>query len=273
VFHGVDGVLLPGSSLGARSLLPNLAGLFVERGSAFGRDSLVTSSSPSHVSLPGYLELMRGADLGDCSTNFCSPSPSVVLPDYFDSPAVFASWGTVARALGDRVDRMLVSAGRDFRTARLLDLHLPDDRDFVRHVGHMDYRPDRHTARAALGYLDRGLPSFLWIALGDGDEHAHLGDYVGYLRALVSADSLVGELVRRYEGVPTLFIVTTDHGRSRDWRHHGRDSSSARVWLFALGAGVPALGHVRLPRPASLSAVLPTVLHLTHGVSSPDRLF
>lgn len=272
VFYGPDSQLRPGATSSARELVPNLYRLFFDGGTVFGRDSMLVASGRHHVSLPGYLEIMRGAPATDCFTNFCSPTPAPTLLDYFDRVAVFSSWSTIRRALGARSDRFIVSAGRDFRTGRFLDLHIPDDKDFVRDVGHMDYRPDRFTERSVMNYLERETPQILWVALGDSDEHAHSGDYGRYLSSLMHADAFIGDLVRRYEGKNAVFIVTTDHGRSRGWSHHGSDDSSSRVWLMIRGMGVPSLGSVRLPKTRTLSDVLPTILRMTHGIKTNDSL-
>jgi arylsulfatase A-like enzyme len=100
------------------------------------------------------------------------------------------------------------------------------------------------------------------VALGDTDEHAHRGDYVGYLESLREADRFIGELVRtlaaldRY-GQETTIVVTTDHGRAKSFHGHG-GTDSARVWLMAAGGAILPRGAVAANRPVRLADVAPT---------------
>jgi arylsulfatase A-like enzyme len=58
-------------------------------------------------------------------------------------------------------------------------------------------------------------------------------------------------------------LVTADHGRGRDWRHHGREfPESGRVWLVAFGAAVQARGLVPATRKHHLADVAPTLRQL-----------
>lgn len=271
VFGGTDPSLTSSPPLSPEELLPSLHRLFVSGGAAFGRDSPVLVGGPAHISLPGYLELMRGRPTLDCLTNLCDPELGVTLLDRFPSAAVFSSWDTVRRAATSRGDAVVVDSGRHHRSPAALRLSLPDPRDFPSTVGHFDYRPDRFTMDAVRTYLSAAAPDVLWVSLGDTDEHAHAGDYDAYISALRAADAAVGELVSMY-GDDAVFVVTTDHGRGPDWRHHGLDPESARVWVMVRGRGVPPLGHVRLDRDAALADVGATVLRLTSGVPSDRSL-
>src|SRR5262249_45337218 len=110
--------------------------------------------------------------------------------------------------------------------------------------GHGDYRPDRYTAAVALRYLEERAPRFLFLGLGDTDEHAHAGDYAAYVRALRASDGVLDELYRVLarmgeRGRATSVFVTADHGRGHDYRHHGRAfPESRRVWLVAAGPAI-----------------------------------
>jgi 2,3-bisphosphoglycerate-independent phosphoglycerate mutase len=109
------------------------------------------------------------------------------------------------------------------------------------------------------------------VSLGDTDEWAHAGDYELYMRALNDADDFIGKLIKEYDD-NTIFILAEDHGRSSDWRSHGWDKDSARVWMMFYGKNVPANHFVKYNNVKSLSNIRPTILHLTNKEHSKDSL-
>ena len=267
MFEGADLRLHGGRRSSAREILPNVYRYFVDEGSAFGKDSLVATTGTMHISLPGYLEMTRGYSTVDCITNLCEPELKTTLLDFFETAAVFSSWDTIRKATTSNPDRFVINSGRNYRSTGHQQLGLRDVKDFVCHVGHDDYRPDQYTIAASFDYLEKERPQFLWVALGDTDEYAHDGNYKGYLSAIKAFDYFVGELIQSYDK-NTVFIITTDHGRSADWRKHGIDNDSGRVWLMMHGKGVQPLGFVKLDSPRSLSDLMPTILKITHGIKS-----
>jgi len=268
IFGGTDPLLRRGEKISPEDLLPNLHKYFVEGGEVFGERSSVFASGTNHISLPGYLEMMRGFPTEDCVTNFCEPRLETTLLDHFTRAAVFSSWDTVRKSTTSDPDRFVINSGRNYRSAAYESLRLRDDRDFDCYVGHLDYRPDEFTMVSVRDYISHEKPQFLWASFGDTDEYAHMGNYDGYITALKNVDRYVGEMIESY-GDDTIFVVTTDHGRSQDWRHHGYDLESSRIWLMIRGRGVPHIGHVDLGRKSSLSDVLPTVLSVTSG--NPEK--
>ncbi|HTJ82697.1 MAG TPA: sulfatase-like hydrolase/transferase, partial [Polyangiaceae bacterium] len=155
-------------------------------------------------------------------------------------------------------------------TLALLQAAGNDDRS---PVGDGEYRSDVHTRAIALAYFERTTPAFMFVSLGDTDEHAHDGDYAGYVEALRGADRFVGDLVGLSAslGRPTVVLVTADHGRADDFRDHGRDHpESARSFLIAAGAGIPARGWVSSPEPRHLADVAPTIAALAGVDFEPD---
>ncbi len=111
--------------------------------------------------------------------------------------------------------------------------------------GHDDYRPDWATAELAIRVLEAKRPDFLFVGLGDTDEHAHAGNYGAYVAALVRADTFLGSLraVLAADGVRgrnTTVMVVTDHGRSTGFRDHGGGFPESRfAFLMVSGPGVP----------------------------------
>jgi phosphopentomutase len=187
------------------------------------------------------------------------------------SVAAFASWEKLERAVSARPGRFPVSAGR------ASDDHTPP------WPGSGHYRPDWKTADLALAYLETARPDFLYIALGDPDEHAHHGNVAGYRESLGQADDILRRLRVVLNGLgergqATHVFVTADHGRANDFRTHGDHApESARVWLVGAGPRIQARGMSRSPHERRLSDVAPTIASLigiepAHGPGSGEVL-
>jgi hypothetical protein len=299
IFHGVDARLARQHGLAlsevrsAASLTPNLHRLAAHHGAMLGAGArngaqvVVRASGPNFVSLPGYMELLTGKRSNACTSNDCE---AVTTPTLLDELAaqtdghslVLSSWPVVGRASSLHHRGVLGSFGRSEGEQRAELAKRPGvaeafdagvrDRS---HLGDDGYRPDVHTANAALAYWRSEVPRLSFISLGDTDEYAHADDYRAYLAALQRADAFVGramELVlqRVAAGRPTTLLVTTDHGRADSFTNHGaRYPESARIWLAAMGSGIGARGNVVLTRSRHLADIAPT-LRLLLGLS-PQR--
>jgi hypothetical protein len=294
VFEGVDEALarrfkLPDDEVRpAREIMPTIYRRVIDRGVALGLPGLgapVVASGPNFVSLPGYREIMTGRGRGDCTQNVCPPLEEPTLLDELlesasnpEEVAVVASWDTYARAVTRDPTGLAVSAGRKqgltrekLRVAPAVSQALDDGAGADPWPGHGAYRPDAYTMQVALAYLEARRPRLLVVGLGDTDEHAHRGDYRGYLGALTRVDAFVGrvlDLLERFEedGAETWLILTTDHGRSASFKGHGRWAPESRhVWLLARGPRVPARGLVAPSGERRLCDVAPT-LRLVFGL-------
>lgn len=221
------------------------------------------ASGPNFMSLPGYTEMLTGAP-APCQDNDCEERPAATVVDVVrasgaahDDVGVVTSWPRIGHVAASAEGLAFVSTGR----VHVEELEDPASREATRDAldrgrasgpapGSGDYRPDENTIEVALAYVDARRPAFLFVSLGDTDEHAHDGDYAAYLEALRRGDAFVGELAARAEqwtreGHPTAIVVTTDHGRASDFFNHGRDyPDSAAVWLVAAGPGIARTGGV-----------------------------
>jgi hypothetical protein len=256
------------------SRMPLLADVARTRGARIGaRGAPIVASGPHFVSLPGYAEMLTGRKVTGCADNDCPrlrvPTIAEEVAARGEEAAVFASWDRLERA-APATGEVLVSAGR----------RGPLGADTDPWPGTGDFRPDRLTARAALAYLEARQPAFLFLGLGEPDEHAHHGDLGAYEASLATCDAVVADLFAALDrmgarGRRTTVIVTTDHGRGRDFRSHGRAfPESARVWLIAAGAGVAARGDVISPETRHLADVTPTLrvlLGLPGGAADPHE--
>jgi len=277
--------MAPHEVVPAAQLMPNLHWLIHRRGAAVGAPGAgtISASGPNFVSLPGYMELFTGdpASAG-CEDNECDRVGRPTLADDLvagdsndgdlDQVAVFSSWPAIGNAASQDPDRMVVSAGKAgtnhhelFASDPELEEGLSAGEAAPSRPGYGMYRPDRHTAALALRYLRRRRPRFLFLGLGDTDEHAHQDDYPAYLEALRRADEVVGEIAIHLAelsaaGTSTMLVVTTDHGRSHGFAEHGgKWPESARVWLVAAGDPVRARGRIVSPAPRSLADVTATL--------------
>jgi hypothetical protein len=223
-----------------------------------------------HISLPGYLEIMRGHPSFDCQTNDCEPRVEDTMADLFETSAVFASWETIHKTVGRNHDKFVVNCGRHYRSAGWKHLGLLDNSKFPEAFDN-EYRLDKFTKEAVFDYLQNNNPQFLWVGLGDTDEWAHAGNYDNYIDALIDADKFVGQIVSQLSSPDTTFIVTADHGRGIDWRNHGSDVQSSKDWVMMTGRNVPKKGFVKYSGIRRLSDILPTVKYLL-GKSSDSPL-
>jgi hypothetical protein len=267
IFEGVDPKLAarfklpPAEVKDARDLLPNMYRLFFEEGTVLGdprHGGGIAATGPHFVSLPSYLEMMMGVSSG-CINNDCIPEMRTTIVEELavSSPlapsAVFASWEAISRAAtaADPSGFLTISAGREVGS------------DVAPWPGHGGYRPDRVTAPLALKYLRENRPRFLWISLGDTDEHAHHNDYPSYLEALRTADKFVGSIARELErmgeaGDRAAMIVTTDHDRSPNFVDHG-EPGTGNVWLLARGPSIAAAGSIGTSSHRYLRDIAPTI--------------
>jgi hypothetical protein len=286
VFAGIDPVLAgvpPGAPReGARDLLPNLYAALETRGAVIGapgHGKAIAASGPNFVSMPGYTEIFEGRAPDGCQDNACDGARAATIVDEVrhrstaDSQvAVFASWERIQSAATRDPAHIVLSAGRAGVHGAAFLASDPELHDMLErgaladpYPGSDGFRPDRYTAALALRYLDRMRPALLFVGLGEPDEYAHRGDYVGYLGALRAADHFVGELFTTLDrmgerGRRTLVLLTADHGRARDYREHGGQyPESARVWLAAFGGPVRARGFAPAPQPRRLADVAPTI--------------
>ena len=217
-------------------------------GRLFGHDERVTHSGPNYVSLPGYTEMFSGTRAVHCGTNECGRTqvPTVVdaLVERGQRATVVTSWERICLAAAMDEKNLDASCGRhqghldpegDGTLAALVD----GARSIGPGAGHDDYRPDYATAEIALRVLETKRPDFLFVGLGDTDEYAHAGNSEAYVSALVQADTFVGDVRGRLawlgeRGQKTTIIVVTDHGRAKNFRHHGAAYPESRFGFMVV---------------------------------------
>jgi len=243
------------------SVMPNLHRFTTADGVAIGAPDHgeIWSTGPAYISMPGYTEILTGRTSA-CQTNECGQTTASTLVDEIDDSVVIASWERIARVATRHPERTIMSAGRTTGGRRdgLDESALREGAESSAWPGIDDYRPDALTARVALRLLDERTPKFLFVGLGDPDEHAHHGERDRYVQSLRDADRVLGEIEARLPRDAAIF-VTADHGRAASFRDHGREfPESGRVWLAARGAGVASRGWVDTANHR-LADVAPTI--------------
>ena len=295
VFDGADPSLRPGSNVASfrrpEAVMPHTHQLVATRGVALGADrpgcGAVHTASGANVSLPGYLEIFTGRRTR-CRDNNCDRTTSPTVLDEavhggLAPVASIGSWEILDRAVSNRSMPMLVAEGtqrwpepRPIGDDALEQLVFAGERADA-YPGHGRYRPDSSTMAIALEYLRTAQPAILHVGLGDPDEYGHRNDYPAYLAAIGQADAFIGNVADTLDGMGelgarTTVIVTTDHGRNRDFQHHGAYSlTSARTFVLAFGGNVAARGVACPARDITLADIAPTIRVLTGLPADPSR--
>ncbi len=253
----------------SRELAPTIYSKFVDNGMAIGKASVATTSSPAGVSMPGYLEIMRGIPSLDCWDNYCKQNTwPTIINNFPNNSAVISGWDTISKVFDNSLAE--VNIGREIRSPQWEALGLPDNTNYSEIFG-PEYRPDPYTQEAALNYLRIKQPAFLWISLGDTDEYAHENNMLFYWASIKSADEFI-EKVMKMTDPNTVFIICPDHGRSEDFQNHGWNDASRRVWIMIAGPGIPKAGFVKYDDNVHLSDIKPTILDIVKGQQSPYSL-
>jgi hypothetical protein len=283
VFDGADLALGPGaqaSKVGKpEAVMPRTHRLVATRGVALGSDrpgcGTVRTASGANVSLPGYLEIFTGRKTR-CRDNGCDRTDRATVFDEAAGAGLWpvasiGSWEVLDHAVSDGSQNVLVAEGtqrwpgpRPVMGGHMEELVSAGERADS-YPGHAKYRPDVHTAAIALEYLRTAAPAVLHVGLGDADEWGHKNEYPKYLEAIAKADAFIGQVADTLEGMGdlgqrTTVIITTDHGRNQDFRHHAATSpTAARTFVIAFGARVQPRGVICSQRDVTLADVAPTV--------------
>jgi hypothetical protein len=261
VFYGTDSSLSSDDYISETKLFPNIYNYGAENGIMIGRDSPMYATGPVFISLPGYLEIMRGAQVKDCFVNTCKPKyKSTILDDLYyknySNIAVFSSWKPIRNIFDKDEKRFHFNNGR----TNNLPIIFPED---------ISYRADEDTIYEAFSYIESNSPQFIWISLGDADGWAHRNNYEKYIDSLQRSDQFIGQIIERYKntdyGKNMTIIVTTDHGRSKIWTNHFKDKESSKVWMMMYGYNISKLGFMNINHKLYLSDIRQTILHIINN--------
>ncbi|MEZ5892237.1 MAG: alkaline phosphatase family protein [Parvularculaceae bacterium] len=235
VFHGADPALIDGyvdpdmkedvakaygeAAGGGAAVMPFLHGVIGKDGVLIGdRDAGQCAKVENDMwfSYPGYSELLAGKPNPDILENDPIPNKDVTVLEWANKDADFA--GKVEMIGTWTLFPYIVNAER---SGVAVNAAFGDN-----------FPTDIRTGAAGYDLLKK-KPRLLYIAFGDTDEFAHLGDYWSYLEGLERGDDYLRRLWERLQADPfyrdqTTLIVTTDHGRGHAPDDGWKDHSSPR---------------------------------------------
>ena len=257
-------------------LMPFLHKTVKQQGITVGdrrQGSAINVSNPYQISYPGYQELLAGFSDPAIHSNNKIANPNVTVLEWLNQQpqlqhkvAAFGSWDLFPYILNTKRSGLTVNAGFMQEQGKLsekqkylnqLQAKTPSPFSSV--------RLDVFTQEFALEHMRLHKPKLLYIALGEADDFAHLGQYDQYLAAIHRSDQFIADLWQELQNDPyyrdqTTLLISTDHGRGEaaQWRSHGKSATvpgykgpvpqiagSEHIWLAAMGPGIPAAGLIR----------------------------
>jgi hypothetical protein len=245
-----------------QKLMPFLWTVVARQGQIFGdpsHHSLAHVTNGLWFSYPGYNEMLSGAPDPRVDSNDPRPNPNVTVlewlnqrPSFKGKVAAFGSWDVLPFIVNEARSGVPSNAvGPPIDTPSSEREHAINDfaAELPRYWA--GERFDAPTALGALEYLRAHHPRVFYVMLGETDEWAHGRRYDLYLDAAERNDRFIRRLWETAQAIPqytnrTALVIATDHGRGDtavDWTDHGRKVPAAeRIWMAAMGAGVPSLG-------------------------------
>jgi hypothetical protein len=257
-------------------LMPFLHKTVKQQGITVGdrsQGSAINVSNPYQISYPGYQELLAGFSDPSIRSNNKVANPNVTVLEWLNQQpqmqhkvAAFGSWDLFPYILNTKRSGLTVNAGFMQEQGKLSEkqkylnqLQAKTPSPFA------SVRLDVFTQEFALEHMRLHKPKLLYIALGEADDFAHLGQYDQYLAAIHRSDQFIADLWQELQNDPyyrdqTTLLISTDHGRGEatQWRSHGKSAAvpgykgpvpqiagSEQIWLAAMGPDIPAAGLIR----------------------------
>jgi hypothetical protein len=257
-------------------LMPFLHNTVMRQGITVGdrsQGSAINVSNPYQISYPGYQELLAGFSDPAIHSNNKIANPNVTVLEWLNQQpqlqhkvAAFGSWDLFPYILNTKRSGLTVNAGFMPEQGKLSEkqqylnqLQAKTPSPFA------SVRLDVFTQEFALEHMRLHKPKLLYIALGEADDFAHMGQYDQYLAAIHRSDQFIADLWQELQNDPyyrdqTTLLISTDHGRGEaaQWRSHGKSAAvpgykgpvpqiagSEQIWLAAIGPGIPAAGLIR----------------------------
>lgn len=219
--------------------------------------------SPVGVSTSGYHSIFAGRPTW-CLTNEDPPPRGETLVTHVQAAfpgdpcpvGLYTTWDLIVD--GTKVDRTRADVARGREEA------------VQRAPMTADGPTDEPVFQVALKRLREAPPRLLYVGFDETDDAGHRNHYPRYLDVLERFDGYVRAFAQEIaaqqaQGRKVTLIVTTDHARGfgAEWvDHRWNIDGTARIWLFALGHGIAAQGHIRPPRQRTHFDIRPTVEHL-----------
>ena len=268
-----------------KKLMPFSWNYIYENGKLFG-DSLKNSNfsltNNKIFSYPGYNEILTGEADSTINSNAKIYNKNVTVLEklnqtnnYKNKIAAFASWDVFPYIINDKRSGVPVNAGYMPATSP----NLSEIEKFINSnqrrapVIWESVRLDVFTHNLALEYVKKEKPKVLYLAYGETDDFAHMGDYDQYIKALHNNDKMISELwsfiqSHKFYKDNTFLIITTDHGRGIEekWSGHGNSKST---WAAILGPNLNEKGIIKDSQNFT-NQIAPTIEKIT-GISTNNH--
>lgn len=303
VFYGIDSVLVNNPKLTSEKsylidrfesnssekkrekLMPFFWNEIFKKGKLYGdlkQNSYFSITNDRNFSYPGYNEILTGyADsLIDSNNKIYNKNITFLeklnnFGSYKNRVAAFCSWDVFPYIINDKRSGVPVNAGYMPSNS----LNPSEIEKFINSnqkkapVIWESVRLDIFTHNLALEFIKKQKPKALYIAYGETDDFAHMGDYDQYIKSLHNNDKMIKELWSYVQSNPfyknnTYLIITTDHGRGVEekWSGHG-DSKS--TWAAILGPNLTEKGIIKNSQNFT-NQIAPTIEKIT-GISTNNN--
>ena len=131
---------------------------------------------------------------------------------------------------------------------------------------------DEEITTQILSYLDRNLPTLMFVQYDSVDGAGHSSGYgsSGHLQTLTKVDNMIWNVFNaiKNNGIldDTLFIVTADHGGTPGGSHGGGSKAEMDVFLGVYGKTTPAAGAIVDAEGQDVAAIAAYAL----GIPAPE---
>ena len=300
VFYGIDTLLVNNPELTSekkflienfddsnfeskrKKLMPFFWNEIFKKGKLYGdlnQNSYFSTTNNKIFSYPGYNEILTGNADSLINSNSKIYNKNVTVLEklnnnslYKNRVAAFCSWDVFPFIINDKRSGVPVNAGYMPSNS----LNLSEIEKFINSnqrrapVIWETVRLDVFTHNLAFEYVKKYKPKVLYLAYGETDDFAHMGDYDQYIKSLYNTDQMIKELwtfvqSNEYYKDNTFFIITTDHGRGEEekWSGHGNSKST---WAAIIGPNLGEKGIIKNSKNYT-NQIAPTIEKIT-GIST-----
>ncbi len=263
-------------------LMPFFWNVVAKQGQVFGspeHDSKVLVQNGRFFSYPGYNEILTGIADESIGSNAKKQNENVTVlewlnrkPEFKGRVTAFCSWDVFPFIINEQRSGVNVNAAWEPLETFESDAAKQIYNDLANELPHYweSLRYDSLTFRGAIESMKVDKPRFLYVALGEPDDWAHVGRYDLYLDSARANDDFIRRLWEQAQSMDqyrdkTSLVIATDHGRGdgrEGWKdHNARLPGSERIWIAVLGPEVQPLG-LRKGIQASQGQVAATVAKL-----------
>lgn len=212
------------------------------------------SETPT-ISAVGYNSLLTGTwvnkhnvpDNKIAAPNYAYPTIFRLSENQYPAKktAIFSTWlDNRTKLVGENIPQTQnIQLDYYFDGFELDTVQFPHDKE-----SNYIHQIDEHVVTEAARYIQAEAPDLSWVYLEYPDDMGHrYGDGNKYYRAIELADDQIGRIWQAIEqrqknhSEDWLIVITTDHGRDAQGKHHGKQSDRERTtWIATNGKNLNA---------------------------------